>query len=174
MTTKKKAPKKGRPAKGPKTMPSDFHPKSGLAGAAKESKEKGLPERLKKFAWKPGQSGNPNGRPKHKILSKAYKHMLAQIEPDSGMTYAELIALGQITSAIYKGNTAAAKEIADRTEGQSLKTIKLESEGELTLRAASDEELDEIIAGAAREIAEAKKNAPKPKDEETNDDATHV
>jgi hypothetical protein len=76
--------------------------------------------------WKKGQSGNPDGRPKSKILSDAYKRLLEEPFPNDpqGRTYAELIALGQAREAI-KGKTPAAAEIADRTEGRARQAIEL-------------------------------------------------
>lgn len=168
------------------SVPSDFRAKNreirGAAKANHEAKQRrlaGLPplengkttlHLLKR--WKKGQSGNPTGRPRgQRLLSRAYKHMLAQIEPDSEMTYAELIAYGQIVSAAYKGNTAAAKEIADRTEGTSPQKIKLEAEGSLSLQSLSDEELDAQIEEVAQQIKRVKKDAPaeaKEKSDEAN------
>ena len=75
--------------------------------------------------WKPGQSGNPNGRPK-KPLTEAYKAILAKPIPDEiaaklkvkqGTTYAEVIALALAREAV-KGKVAAAAELADRVEGR--------------------------------------------------------
>jgi len=86
-------------------------------------------------AWKPGESGNPGGkpgRPKTKPITEAYKAVIADRLPDhlrkvklgqhtlelpEGSTFADLIAIGQCASAI-KGNTAAAEEIANRLEGK--------------------------------------------------------
>jgi hypothetical protein len=67
---------------------------------------------------KRGEVRNPGGRPKSKLLSEAYRTLLATEFPGDkkGRTYAELIAEGQLREAI-KGKTPAAKEAADRTEG---------------------------------------------------------
>jgi len=87
--------------------------------------------------WKKGQSGNLSGRPKKKPITEAYEHQLKQSLPDDfrirmklpkGVTWAHALAAGQIRSAV-KGNTQAAKEIADRLEGkvaQQLETAKTE------------------------------------------------
>jgi hypothetical protein len=68
-----------------------------------------------------GQSGNPGGRPKL-LITDAYQQQLTQIK--KGRSYAELIADAQIKKAM-KGDTAAAKEIADRTEGKARQQSEL-------------------------------------------------
>jgi hypothetical protein len=84
--------------------------------------EDGKPHRFKK-----GQSGNPSGRPKSKLLSDAYKNKLEELVPNDaeGRTWAELIAEGQVRDAV-KGNVQAAREIADRTEGRARQAIEFE------------------------------------------------
>jgi hypothetical protein len=83
-------------------------------------------EILKRHAWKPGQSGNPGGRPKKKPLTDAYAHVLARRVPQEiirklGLrghpTYAEVIAMSLAREAI-KGKVNAAAEMADRVEGR--------------------------------------------------------
>ena len=80
---------------------------------------------LEKNKWKPGQSGNPAGRPKN-LVTDAYRELLGQPFPGDtqGRTYAQLIALAQVKEAI-RGETKAAIEITDRTEGKSRQEIEL-------------------------------------------------
>jgi hypothetical protein len=89
--------------------------------------DEGCPENLKPYRWKKGQpSPNPGGRPKKAPISEAYAHHVGDPLPDDirsklrlpkGATWADAIALGQLRAAV-KGNTVAAKEIADRVEGR--------------------------------------------------------
>lgn len=76
--------------------------------------------------WKPGQSGNPGGRPKKKPLTEAYGRILkrrvpAEVVRKLGLrghpTYAEMIALSLAREAV-KGKVQAAAELADRVEGR--------------------------------------------------------
>jgi ribosomal protein L17 len=76
--------------------------------------------------WKPGQSGNPAGRPKSLTLSEAYRRELAKVDPHDALkrTFAEVLAEQMIVKA-SKGDVAALKEIADRVEGKAKQTITL-------------------------------------------------
>ncbi len=76
--------------------------------------------------FKPGASGNPNGRPKLTILSEALRAQLACVAPDADeRTYAEIIAEKLCTEATA-GNVAAAREIADRTEGKARQQVDVD------------------------------------------------
>jgi hypothetical protein len=96
------------------------------------------PENLKPYRWKKGQpSPNPGGRPKKAPISDAYTHHVGMPLPDDirsklrlpkGATWADAMALGQLRSAV-KGNTVAAKEIADRIEGRVTQPISGEDGG---------------------------------------------
>src|SRR5437868_2070705 len=72
----------------------------------------------------PGRSGNPAGRPKSLTLSEAYRKQLAEPVPGDphGRTYAEVIAEAVCKDAAA-GNTAAAREIADRVEGKPRQSV---------------------------------------------------
>ncbi len=77
--------------------------------------------------WKPGQSGNPKGRPKSITLSEALRLELAKAHPqgDGEQTYAEAIA-AILCQTAAQGNILAAKEIADRTEGRPKQAVDIE------------------------------------------------
>src|ERR1051326_6647000 len=84
---------------------------------------RGCPENLRPYMWQKGQpSPNPGGRPRKAPISEAYKDLIGEPLPDDmrsrlklpeGATWAHALALGQLRSAV-KGNTPAAREIADR------------------------------------------------------------
>jgi Family of unknown function (DUF5681) len=71
------------------------------------------------FRWKPGQSGNPGGRPRTAKLAEAYRNKLASLVPDDaqGRSYAEAIA-DKLALQALKGDIRAAQELADRAEGR--------------------------------------------------------
>ncbi len=71
------------------------------------------------FRWKPGQSGNPGGRPRTSALAEAYRVKLASLVPGDaqGRTFAEAIA-DTVALLALKGDIRAAQELADRAEGK--------------------------------------------------------
>jgi hypothetical protein len=78
--------------------------------------------------WKPGQpSPNPHGRPRTKLLSEAYRLVLADLERRGDRSVAEKIAEAMARKAM-KGNIPAARELADRTEGRAVQAVRIEPE----------------------------------------------
>ncbi|HEY1649537.1 MAG TPA: DUF5681 domain-containing protein [Terracidiphilus sp.] len=75
---------------------------------------------MKAKMWKPGQTGNPGGRPKKKLITEALENLLSEIDPHDKKkrTYARRIAQAMVDQVIKKGSVAAASEIADRVEGK--------------------------------------------------------
>lgn len=64
--------------------------------------------------FRPGQSGNPGGRPKNQLITKQLVRLLKQRNPKTGKPYAEAVALG-LMNQLAKGKNV--KEILDRLEG---------------------------------------------------------
>ena len=94
--------------------------------AAKAPENTGANRAFEAKKWKPGQSGNPGGRPKRKPLTEAYGRILKRRVPADVVrklglrghpTYAEMIAMSLAKEAI-KGKVQAASELADRVEGR--------------------------------------------------------
>lgn len=79
------------------------------------NEQKPLPSGL--IPFKPGQSGNPGGRPKYASLSKACRDELDKINPANGLTGAEEVALALVKEA-KRGNIWAIRELRQITEGQ--------------------------------------------------------
>jgi hypothetical protein len=85
--------------------------------------------------WKPGESGNPNGRPKKgeawadvanellnskeiDITMKMADGKVKRLSLESDKSFRHAVIVGMIKEAM-KGNVQAARELADRTEGKS-------------------------------------------------------
>lgn len=71
------------------------------------------------YKWSPGQSGNPNGRPKGSKNGSAALKRMARIlrDPKTGLTFEDQIAAKLISLAL-DGSLPAIKEFYDRTEGR--------------------------------------------------------
>lgn len=52
-----------------------------------ETAEKQVPKQLKAYAWKKGQTGNPNGRPKGKTLKEFAREYLQSLPDDEKVEY---------------------------------------------------------------------------------------
>jgi uncharacterized protein DUF5681 len=76
------------------------------------------PETIAPYCFKPGQSGNPGGRPK-KPLTDLLDRQLAQIDPGDklGRSYAQLLIASVVKRATKKSDLLV-KEIFDRMEGK--------------------------------------------------------
>ena len=102
---------------------------NGKAVNVMPTRRKRSPQSIEKFAkagepyrWKPGTSPNPQGRPKKKsvLISEAVKFRLTQVEPTTGLTYAELIgnAVTEVAADTSNRNiVAAVKEVREMSEG---------------------------------------------------------
>lgn len=107
------------------------------AGPLPANKPPSPADRIKPWQFKPGQSGNPDGRPK-KVTSEYEKMLETQItekmatayklpETCVGQTFREAIAFGQ-GAAGARGATEAAREIADRVEGKVETGLRIRDE----------------------------------------------
>jgi len=116
---------------------------------------KGLPPVATRF--KPGQSGNPKGRPKSITLSEAYRRELAKVDPNDseGRSFAEVLAEQMIVKA-RGGDVSALRELGDRTEGKARQSISLSMEKREQLERAVDGIMrDAELAGEPCTRAEA-------------------
>jgi hypothetical protein len=97
-------------------------------------------------AWKPGQSGNPNGRPrKGKCLSDALQKRLKKKRED-GRTSNQAI-VDRLVTAAEEGDLRAIEGIFNRLEGTPTQSIEHTgpSGGPLLIGRMSDEEIRELI-----------------------------
>jgi Family of unknown function (DUF5681) len=116
-------------SRSPKTRGRVRSGKSAPESSAIRLKVKGKP-RGKSFepgnghgsSWrfKPGESGNPSGRPRHKEISKALRARLESQGPlpKRGRTGAEVLADKWFEQA-ENGNVVALASLADRAEGRA-------------------------------------------------------
>lgn len=95
--------------------------KKTTSGANSEKNtKKALPEALERNLWKPGQSGNPSGRPKKKPITEMYERIL------NDPKHLEAIQKATV-NALLKGNMAMVlqlREMTDRIEGKVTQPIE--------------------------------------------------
>lgn len=119
-------------------------------GQSKADKQTQTDLRARRLAnlkpFKPGQSGNPAGRPKSITLSEAYRKQLAMTDETDPLkrTFAEVLAEQMIVKA-KTGDVAALKEVADRVEGKAKQTITLSTDR----REQVERAIDRMIGRAA-------------------------
>jgi Family of unknown function (DUF5681) len=84
-----------------------------------------------KWAFKPGESGNPNGRPKSITVADALRRALKEVDPRdrAGRTLAEIVA-DQLIHLATKGRGGnikirAIQEIVDRVEGKPRQSVEV-------------------------------------------------
>jgi len=117
-------------------------------------------------AWKPGQSGNPSGRPKKKPITQELEKLLSEIDPKDKKkrTYARRLVVAIAEEVIKKGNVSAFAEIADRVEGKVAQRQEHSGPdgGPMQFEtAASRQEVEVRIALLLQQAQERRADAPK-------------
>src|SRR5690348_18338869 len=95
-----------------------------------------VPENFRPHLFKPGQSGNPGGRPKKKPLTVELEKILDTVSHDkAGKTYATRLVEAAVRRAIKKSDFAL-KEIWERTEGKVPQALAGEGGGPVQFQVA--------------------------------------
>lgn len=96
------------------------------SGGTVETKKRGRTENLK--PWKPGQSGNPGGRPKHDVSSEIAR---AVFEGNEEAIYRAMC------KALFKGNPRVFVALAERAYGKLRGAVELSGTEGLAERLAA-------------------------------------
>lgn len=107
----------------PQPQPAEAAP-SPPAGEPKPKRNPA--DHLAGYRWKPGQSGNPGGRPKGKSITAWLNDALADLD-DNGEEAGQAIAKALIALAA-DGDVAAARVVLERTEGRVKQEVALGGE----------------------------------------------
>lgn len=81
--------------------------------------------------WKPGESGNPNGRPAKELCITSLVREILERDAGDGKTNAQLVAEAIVQLAKTpnaRGHVPTVKELLDRIEGKVPETHKIEGD----------------------------------------------
>jgi hypothetical protein len=92
--------------------------------------------------WTPGQSGNPRGRPRKRLLDEALEDLLASNDSRA----ARDVAVALVKKA-RKGDIRAIQLLAERTQGKPMRAIEISGPdgGALEIDHMTDQQLDQRI-----------------------------
>ena len=113
--------------------------------------------RIKPFQWKPGQSGNPGGKPKVDLAAEIAR---AIFENNGPAIYAAF------SKALRKGDAYAFKELADRAFGRLKETHQHEIS---PYKDMSDEDLVKRVKQLERELVGSSTARELPPADESSD-----
>jgi hypothetical protein len=88
--------------------------------------------------WKPGQSGNPSGRPRKARITKIYERILASADTRKGI---EEAIINTLTGDSRMASVLMLREMAERTEGRVTQPVELSG----SIGTMSDEQVDERL-----------------------------
>ena len=92
--------------------------------------------------WKPGQSGNPGGRPKKRLIDEALEDLLERNDCEAARGVA-----AALLKRASKGDIRAIQLIAERTQGKPMRAIEISGPdgSAIELDRMTDEQLDQRI-----------------------------
>ena len=103
--------------------------------------------------WKPGQSGNPGGRPKRKLIDEALEELLLRNDSELALAIAK-----KLLARAKTGEVKAIQLVAERVQGKPKRQLELSGPdgGPLDIHNMTDEELDQRIAELTEELKVAR------------------
>ena len=108
--------------------------------------------------WKPGQSGNPKGRPKkEKLLEPLIRELLeSKRRGDKEGRQWKMIVAEELLRQFTKGNPAAIKEVLNRIDGPVKQSVEIDAEVEAKTNAR------EYLIGEFNRIRARRKKSVSP------------
>jgi len=136
--------------------------KSSAENSGKNSgaRKRGRVENLTPHNFKPGQSGNPGGRPKKTLLSDASREWLEQIDPKTGKTNAQLAA-EMVGKKLLEGSAEHYRSMGDRTEGKPPQAITIGGSLDFEVEKI-DERINSLLERARSRATDARRKNRTP------------
>ena len=105
--------------------------------------------------WRPGQSGNPGGRPKKKLIDDALEELLSANDSELAVLIAH-----KLLAKAKRGELKAIQLIAERVEGKPKAKMEISAalDGNVDVRSMTLEEIDAEIARITGELGYVKKD----------------
>jgi HPt (histidine-containing phosphotransfer) domain-containing protein len=102
--------------------------------------------------WKPGQSGNPGGRPKGRLIDEALEELLLGNDSELALAIAK-----KLLARAKAGEVKAIQLVAERVQGKPKRQIELSGPdgGPLDINNMTNAELDQRIAELTEKLKEA-------------------
>jgi Family of unknown function (DUF5681) len=99
--------------------------------------------------WKPGQSGNPGGRPKGRLIDEALEELLLSNDSELALAIAK-----KLLARAKTGEVKAIQLVAERVQGKPKRQLELSGPdgGPLDIHNMTDEELNQRIAELTEEL----------------------
>jgi hypothetical protein len=103
--------------------------------------------------WKPGQSGNPGGRPKGRLIDETLEELLLRNDSELALAIAK-----KLLARAKAGEVKAIQLVAERVQGKPKRHLELSGPdgGPLDIHNMTDEELDQRIAELTEQLKLAK------------------
>ena len=98
--------------------------------------------------WKPGQSGNPGGRPKKRSISDELERLLDEEAPKSGGKLWAVVIAEALLRKARKGDVRAIAELANRIEGKPHQSLAVDVNAKMGLA--------ELIAAGRKRVNDAR------------------
>jgi hypothetical protein len=89
-------------------------------------------------SWKPGQTGNPNGRPKREWTFQGELEKALEDEAKDGKSYKYHLMRALLSQGL-KGNVQAIEKIMNRVDGMPKQQLEMEAKGDWNITLKRDE-----------------------------------
>lgn len=110
------------------------------------------PDSIKEYKWKPGQSGNPNGRPKGLSITRLVREELEKVPPGEKQEAKYLLVKKILHKALKEGDREMIKICWNYMDGMPLQKTDLAADVRMGLY--DKDEYEELLEGERKALDE--------------------